>query len=184
MKKESPHYHLDVKAFAQSSGALAGENSLSEYGRLAHETQGLGAENPLTWSARGELRTEAPGAEQIWLHLNVAVQVPLICQRCMTPVEIAVSVDRAFRFVGNEKAAEEEDPDSEEDVLVLNADFSLAELVEDEVLLDLPLIPKHDVCPIALKLATADPDFDTAAEQKRQPFAVLAQLKKGKPDQK
>ncbi len=182
MKKESPPHHLDVKAFAQAATALAGQNPLSEYERLIHETKGFGADNKLSWSARGELRTDATGAAQVWLHLKVEVKLPLLCQRCMTPVEIAVFGTRSFRFVATEEEADAEDADSEEDVLALKADFSLADLIEDEVLMDLPLIALHEVCPVAVKLATADPGFEEAALQKRQPFSVLAQLKKDKSD--
>jgi len=44
------------------------------------------------------------------------------------------------------------------------------------VLMDLPLVPRHDICPVAVKLAVADADFEVAAE-KPNPFAQLAQLK-------
>jgi len=182
MKQERPPHRLDVKAFAQSSGAIAGQDLLSEYERLVHETQGLGADNLLNWSARGELRRDPSGSEQVWLHLKVDVKLPLTCQRCMTPAEIPVAVSRSFRFVSTEDAAEAEDAESEEDLLALDADFSLANLIEDEVLMELPLIPKHDVCPVAVKLAVVDPGFEAANSEKQQPFAVLAKLKSGKPD--
>jgi uncharacterized protein len=182
MKHESPPHHLDVKAFAQSSGAVAGENWLSEYKRLIYETQGRGAETLLKWSARGELRTDALGGEQVWLHLDVDVKLPLICQRCMTSVDILVLVNRSFRFVASEEAAAAEDAESEEDLLVLSADFSLSDLIEDEVLMDLPALPKHEECPVAIKMAAVDPEFDATFEEKRQPFAALARLKSGKSD--
>jgi uncharacterized protein len=181
MKQESPPKHLDVSAFARAAAVIAGHDVLSGYDRLLHETQGLGAENRLNWSARGELRTDASGAEQIWLHLKVDVGLPLICQRCLRPAQTAVAVNRSFRFVSGEEAAAAQDAESEEDVLALSADFSLTELIEDEVLMDLPLIPKHDVCPVAVKLAAVDPGFETADAEKRQPFSVLAQIKRERP---
>jgi uncharacterized protein len=182
MKHEAPPRHLDVKAFAQASAVITGRNLLSEYERLILETQGLGSKNDLEWSARGELRVDALGGEQVWLHLRVEVRLPLTCQRCMTPTEIAVAVQRSLRFVGSEEAAEAEDTESEEDLLVLSADLNLTELIEDEVLMELPLIPKHDVCPVTVKLAAVDPGFDAAALEKRRPFELLAQLKSDKSD--
>jgi uncharacterized protein len=53
-------------------------------------------------------------------------------------------------------------------------------LIEDEVLMDLPVVPRHAVCPVPVKLATADPDFELAAV-KPNPFAALSALK-AKPD--
>jgi uncharacterized protein len=78
--------------------------------------------------------------------------------------------------VETEVQAELEDDESLEDVLVASQDFDLASLIEDEVLLDLPLVPRHDVCPVDVKLAVADADFEQQQE-KPHPFAALASLK-------
>ena len=176
MKHESPPSHLDVKAFAQAASAIAGHDLLSKYERLMQETQGLGAERPLNWSARGELRTDEAGAEQVWLHLTVDTSLPLTCQRCMGPVDLAVVVNRSFRFVDSEEAAEAQDDEAEEDVLALSQEFKLTDLIEDEVLMALPLVHRHEECPVEVKLAVADPGFEAASAEKRNPFAVLAKL--------
>jgi uncharacterized protein len=167
---------MDVKAFAQSAGEIAGQNSLSKYERLMQETQGLGAERTLNWSAHGELRTDEAGAEQAWLHLTVETSLPLTCQRCMGPVDVPVTVKRSFRFVDSEEVAEAQDEDAEEDVLALSQDFKLSDLIEDEVLMALPVVPRHEECPVEIKLAVADPGFEAASAEKRNPFAVLAKL--------
>ncbi|MDO9165911.1 MAG: DUF177 domain-containing protein [Rhodoferax sp.] len=180
MKQESPPTQMDIKAFAQSASEIAGHNLLSKYERLMQETQGLGADRLLNWSARGELRTDEAGAGQIWLHLTVDVNLPLTCQRCLGPVDIAVLVNQSFRFVDSEEAAEAQDEDAEEDVLALSQDFNLADLIEDEVLMALPVVPRHEECPVDLKLAAVDPGFDAASAEKRNPFAVLAKLQGGK----
>ncbi|MDO8449818.1 MAG: DUF177 domain-containing protein [Rhodoferax sp.] len=180
MKQESPPIQMDVKAFAQSAGEIAGHDSLSKYERLMQETQGLGADRLLNWSARGELRADEAGVGQVWLHLTVDVSLPLTCQRCLGPVDIAVLVNQSFRFVDSEEAAEVQDEEAEEDVLALSQDFNLANLIEDEVLMALPVVPRHEECPVDLKLAAVDPGFDAASAEKRNPFAVLAKLQGGK----
>ena len=180
MKKESIACHLNVQAFAQSNGTLVGHDLLSKYERLMQETQGLAADHVLNWSARGELRADEAGAAQIWLHLTVAVSLPLTCQRCMEPVAVAVAVNRSFRFADSEEAAEALDEEAEEDVLVLSQDFKLIDLIEDEVLMALPGVPRHEECPLDVKLAVVDPGFDAALAEKRNPFAVLAKLQSGK----
>jgi uncharacterized protein len=176
MKQEHPPLHLDVKAFAQAASVIDGHNSLSKYERLMQETQGLGADLLVNWSARGELRIDEAGAEQVWLHLTVDTRLPLTCQRCLGPVAVPVVVQRSFRFVGSEEAAQEQDEEAEEDVLALSPDFKLADLIEDEVLMALPVVPRHDACPVAVKLEAVDPGFETASAEKRNPFAVLAKL--------
>ncbi len=180
MKQESPPTHLDIKAFAQAQSTIAGHDLLSKYQRLISETQGLGADRLLSWSARGELRSDEAGAEQVWLHLTVDATLPLTCQRCLGPVDIRVAVNRSFRFVGSEEVAEAQDEEAEEDVLALSQDFSLVDLIEDEVLMELPVVPRHEKCPVEIKLAAVDPDFDAASAEKRNPFAVLAKLQGGK----
>ena len=182
MKRESPPTHLDVKAFAQAANLLGGHDALAKYERLMQETEGLGADNALAWSAQGELRVDESGAEQVWLHLTIDTCLPLICQRCMGPVDLAVQVHQSYRFCDSEEAAAAQDAEAEEDVLVLSPDFSLSELIEDEVLMALPLVPRHETCPVAVKLAVADPDFEAALVEKAQPFAVLAKLKTGGSD--
>ena len=144
------------------------------------ETQGLGADLAVNWTAQGERRPGSGGQDQVWLTLTVSASVPLVCQRCMGPVEVPLSVDRQFRFVADEKTAETEDDESDEDVLVLSKAFNLQELVEDELLMDLPLVPRHEECPIAVRLEAVDADFEAQTPEKANPFAVLATLQGGK----
>ena len=102
------------------------------------------------------------------------------CKRCVRLYSIALDCyprrERAFRFVETEAQAELEDDASPEDLLVLSRDFDLAALMEDEVLMDLPVVPRHEICPVPVKLAAVDADFEEIAP-KPNPFAVLAGLK-------
>lgn len=176
MKHDSPLDHLDVKLLAQGGKTLIGHEFLSAFERLASETLGLGADRALNWSAFGELRFDQAGAEQVWLHLTVDTSLPLTCQRCMGPVHINVAVNRSFRFVQSEQVALEQDENAEEDILVFSPEFKLLDLIEDEVLLALPVVARHETCPVDVKLAVADPGFDTVGEKKSNPFAVLGKL--------
>jgi uncharacterized protein len=167
---------LDVKQAGQLAMHLSGQDLLSNYERLMHETHGLGAQNVLNWSVRGELKPGPAGQPQVRLHLTASVTLPLTCQRCLGPVDVPVHIDRSFRFVDSEAQAELEDDESPEDVLVLSQDFDLVGLIEDEVLMDLPVVPRHEACPVAIKLMATDADFEEAPV-KPNPFAVLAGLK-------
>jgi uncharacterized protein len=179
MKQESAPVHLDIKVFAQTANAMSGHDRLSNYERLMLETQGLGAGNLLNWKAHGDLRIDQTGVEQVWLHLTVEASLLLICQRCMGLADIAVAVDRWFRFVHSEEVAQAQDEHAEEDVLALGTDFNLTGLIEDEVLLAMPLVPRHTVCPVEPKLSVADPAFEAASTEKHNPFSVLTKLREG-----
>ncbi len=180
MTHETHAFRLDVQAFARTAGHTAAGDLLSKYERLMQETQGLGGSNLVNWSAQGELRVEAGGGEQVWLHLEVDATLPLTCQRCLGQVDWPLAVRRSFRFVADESAAEAQDEDADEDVLALSPDFDLRQLIEDELLMELPVVPRHDVCPTDVKLAVADADFEEKLAEKPNPFAVLQQLKDGK----
>jgi uncharacterized protein len=172
--------HIDVRQWCQSGKQLAGQNLLSSYERLMQETKDLGAENLVDWSVRAESLTDQAGQSQAWLHLVVNLEMPLICQRCLGTVNELIHIQRSYRFVDSEAQAEQQDDESEEDLLVMSRDFDLTALIEDEVLMDLPVVPRHAVCPVPVKLAAADPDFELASITPN-PFSALAVLK-AKPD--
>jgi uncharacterized protein len=180
MNTESLAPRLDVKSFAQSAREISGHDSLSNYERLLVETHGVGADRLLNWSAQGEIKGDEAGSDQIWLHVQADVILPLTCQRCLAPVDSVVSVSRSFRFVSSEEEAEQQDDDCEEDVLALTSEFKLSELIEDEILMELPLVPRHDECPSDVVMAAEDANFEAASAEKRNPFAVLAKLQDAK----
>ena len=171
---------LDVKAFAEAAGQLSGQDRLGTHTRLMVETAAGGADTPLDWSAVGELRNPGHLHPEVWLRLEARAVLPLTCQRCLGSVEIAVEVARPFRFVEDENVAMAQDDASEEDLLALSRSFDLIELIEDELLMDMPVAPRHEVCPEPVKLAVADADFDDAATERVNPFALLQQFRSGK----
>jgi len=180
MEQALPTSHLDVRAFARSAGALRGAASLPDFARVAHDCVGGGVGTVVRWSVDGVVRGGTDGAPQLMLHLQIDATLSLTCQRCLEPVETAIGVDQWFRFVPDEETADAQDDDSEEDLLVESAEFDLRELVEDELVLAMPLIPSHAECPTAPRLSASDPDFDEAGPAKPHAFAALANLKSGK----
>lgn len=176
MPKEFHAHALDVKAFAEAGAELSGSVSLGELERLLAETEGRGADRSLDWTARGELRNPLHVQPDVWLHLKAQGVLPLTCQRCLGPVDMPVAFDRSFRFVADEATAEAQDDACEEDLLVTSRSFALTGLIEDEFLMELPLVPLHETCPETVRLSAADPDFEHESPQEN-PFAVLARLK-------
>lgn len=168
---------LNMLAFAQEGVALVDTTALQKLERLAHEAQALQPDMAVQWEARAELRPQ-PGAEdQVWLHLAARTAVPLTCQRCMGVVAEDVAVDQWYRFVATEDIAMAEDDQSEEDLLVMEPQFDLLALLEDELLMALPLVPMHAECPVMPVLQAGEEDMGGEAAEKPNPFAVLAQLK-------
>jgi uncharacterized protein len=168
-----------MKAFAQDGVALVETTLLQNLQRLAQETQGLQPDSLVKWQASAELRPRAGVEDDVWLHLTAEAKVPLTCQRCMGVVETPVEVDQWYRFVATEEIAMAEDDQSEEDLLVMEPQFDLLAVLEDELLMALPLVPMHEQCPVAPKLQAGDVDGDGDQDsgKKPNPFAVLGQFK-------
>jgi uncharacterized protein len=141
MHKEFVARRLDVRRFAEEGGTLSGQELVQKHERLMAETQGRGAGSAVSWSATGETRNPGHVHPEIWLHLRAQTVLPLTCQRCLGPVDIELAVDRSFRFVPDEEMAAAQDDQSEEDVLALSRSFDLVALVEDELLMEMPLAP-------------------------------------------
>lgn len=166
---------LDIPAFARESAHLEGEWPASDLPRFG-EGATPAAEWPLVrWQIDGEVRERTGDQPALWLHLQVEAQASLTCQRCLKATRVDLAVDRWFRFVRDEAQAAELDADSEDDVLVASPRFDCREWVEDELLLELPLVPMHETCPEPLPMAAAQ---EAPPEPKKNPFAALAALKR------
>lgn len=181
MEKKFDSQHLDVVAFARDGAVLEGQDPLQAMTRLLDE-QVVGSlqPGPVIWRLEGRLVPQSGGTEQIWLDLQASAALPMQCQRCLTPVLQNIEAERSFRFVADEATAMALDDEAEEDILVMSRDFDALELVEDELILSLPLVPLHEVCPEKVPMSAVDPEFELAAERPN-PFGVLAGLKTGKP---
>ena len=180
MAKDFDPQRLDVRRFAEEGAELHRDDDLARYVRLSAEAQGGAPQRTVTWQARGELLNPRHVQPEIWVHLDAAATMPLVCQRCLGPVDVPLDVHRSFRFVSDEATAAAEDDGSEEDLLALSRSFDLLELVEDELLMELPVAPRHEVCPEPVKMSVADPEFEAASAERENPFAVLGRLKAGK----
>jgi len=171
---------LDLAAFARDGASLEGEWPAASLERLAESGA---ADAPakhwpaVGWSLRGEVRQPRGGKAQTWLQVTAQAQAALTCQRCLKPVQEHLDIDRWIRFVDTEAEAAELDADSDDDVLALPRHLDARELIEDELLLALPLVPRHEVCPEPL--AHADEEAEPEEEERPNPFAKLAALKRG-----
>jgi uncharacterized protein len=169
---------LPLAAFARSGAALQGTVPLSGLARLRAQSVVEPADTAAHFDAMGSERFDATGHPQVWLHLSGSCRLTLECQRCLRPAEVDLAFERDFRFVANEALAAVEDEESDEDVLVFERQFNLHNLVEDELLMAIPLVPMHASCPETPRFSVADPDFDAPAQEPANPFAVLAGLKR------
>jgi uncharacterized protein len=115
----------------------------------------------------------APVAE-----LNMSGIATLECQRCMEPMQLHVNAVAKVALIGAESQAERAPADFEP-VLAPGGRISVGELITEELLLSLPIVPLHsgsEACP-ALP-ASAARDANAAAGETHRPFERLAELMK------
>ncbi|CAB3794846.1 hypothetical protein LMG28688_03991 [Paraburkholderia caffeinitolerans] len=195
---------FDIFEFARSGRGASGTVRLSQLPRMLNEVpaDAPDRDTAFTWQAEGftqqELQDNGTEGPQPYLRLAVHGAAWLTCQRCLAPYEQAFNADPVFRIVQTEDEADEFSLDDDEfDVIVGSRHFDLVDLIEEELLLSLPLVPKHDVCPeIHESLASgadgADgvdsvedvPEQEVEPEERVNPFAALESLKKDGPGSK
>ena len=166
---------VDVWQLARLGGTLRGRAALAGFARLLEGLPGQPADREVVWSLAGE----TDGLGQRHVALRVRAVVTLECQRCLAMFDLPLHVDTRLRLVEAEEELEAEDmPEDEPDVpdrVLGSTHFDVAELVEDELILTLPYVPKHEVCPSLPKALETAEGGDT---RRPSPFAVLADLKK------
>ena len=107
------------------------------------------------------------------LQLEISGLLPLVCQRCLDAVPYDLDVDSQLELVPEgAELSEDELEDDTRDFLPVERELDVAELVEDEILLALPVAPRHEKCGLP---GAAD------AGERINPFAALSGLK-GKPN--
>jgi uncharacterized protein len=173
---QRPPDRLDIAALGQSEGQVSGKDLLSNQERLVGDLSGLQPDSSFFWKADAWLESPPGAKPQVWMRLRVNADLPMQCQRCLETCIEPMAFERLFRFVATEAVADEEDDDAEEDLLVLSKHFNLRELVEDEMLMALPLVPKHPRCPKPVKLVVQDEGFEAQTSSKKKPFADLKGL--------
>ena len=173
MKTDWDPRHLDIRAFAQAQATLQGVAALGDWLRLREDA--VQPQGEVHWQLTGQQRAVVGGEAEVWLSLQAQVQIPLVCQRCLAPVACDVAVERDFRFVADEAQAQLQDELAEEDVLVWSRSFDALELVEDELIMALPMVPLHDYCPTLPSAMTSAEDVQP--NERPNPFAVLSALR-------
>ena len=169
--------NLNVQALSQDAGQLAGRVALARMPRLLGSWFGEPASDAVVdWSAQGLAQSATGRDPGVWLHVRASLGVTLQCQRCLQAVSQLLEVDRHFRFVHSASEAERLDASVDEDVLELAPRLDLHQLLEDELILALPLVPRHEgLCPTPLPLPLDGVPAEAAPPP--NPFAALAALR-------
>jgi uncharacterized protein len=168
MFKELPAF-IDPKRLASQGTNLKGVVALAQMSRLGDMLCGIAqGEAKIDWlfALDDKLRTTINGRLQ--------TQMTLLCQRCLQPMLYPVDVQVALIV----QTEEQDDELTGYEPIILNStQVSLVKLIEDELILAIPIIAKHTTCP------SNDYQLDENISENNKiinnPFQVLSILKKG-----
>ena len=150
---------IDGLQFARGAETLKGTLDPSRLRRLAEmrcATEGL------SYELSG--RTDVEG--RCWLRVSATGTLRLECQRCLGPLEFDLALCSDLLLAQSEREIALADDDI--DRVLAGNEMDVGTLVEDEVLLALPIAPMHEHC---------GGRRDSADSGRPSPFAALAKLK-------
>lgn len=174
---------IDPLALATQGRSIEGKIALKELKRL----------QPLLQSNSGEVEyslnfdTDEAGIPRI--RGKVQGELKLQCQRCMEDMAFMVSSNVRLGIVPSRQAAEQL-PDNYEP-LVCDDEITIISMLEDELILALPIVAVHEVedCPSGDAFTVqpnehGEDEQNNAGAERENPFSVLAQLKETQSEDK
>jgi uncharacterized protein len=162
---------IDTLEFAREGRSVVGTLALSSLPRLLEFV----SESVVSMTTLNcELEGRRDGGH--WLHLKVQGQFDLTCQRCLGPMPFTLDIDTELEVIPPgapwpDEVLEDGAVSLGADAIAANEAMAVAELIEEEVLLALPIAPKHQE-------EDCVPPEGNDGKRAASPFAVLAQLKK------
>jgi uncharacterized protein len=164
---------IDSLAFVRESGLLQGELPVAGLARVLDMLADTTGE--LSYRVQGRMSTGAgtgrsPGRPQLFLEVDGLLSI--CCQRCLEGIDYPVRIRSLLELVKDgEELTQEEIEDDSKDFLSAQKELDVVALIEDEIILDLPVAPRHENCVL--------PDTGGLSEkvEKVSPFSVLKDLK-------
>lgn len=162
-----PPESIDVCRFADSAHSIQGELDcgLCERLRALIDSCRDGVNVDLKFGRDEQGRVLVTGA--------VAAGVVMRCQRCLEPVTVRLD-SKVSLCVVTTAAQASQLPDFFEPLVVDGELVSIINLIEDELLLELPAVAMHNSCEMPVMSGSA---AEAAGSQRANPFAVLKKLK-------
>lgn len=163
--------HVDPRKLADRGATLECETPLANLPRFC---------DPLADNAgavRAKFVFERDERHAVILRTELDAEVRMVCQRCLELVALPIHSECSYAVV-REGANTQSVPKGYDVLEVGEAPLELLELVEEELLLALPIVPAHDPKDCQQPAGLDEPDSSEDEVTRSNPFSVLAQLKR------
>ena len=126
-----------------------------------------------------ELDFGRDGLGTSYVDVRAQASLTLLCQRTLEPFVMPITLDTRLGLIRQESDEAGLPPDCEPLLVAENGRLNPADVIEDELLLALPLVPVDPDSSLPDEVTGHEPEEDSAGEGRSEnPFAVLRELKK------
>lgn len=180
MSRDFPDW-IDVERAAQAGRRFAGGARIEWMPRVADLLDAPAPDDEIGFEISAALDKSSGAGDIVRLDVWVHGSVPMTCQRTLQRYQQPIDSHSSVAVVASEDQLSAL-PEDLEPKLVPEGRLKLVELVEDELLLALPLVPRDpDSAPVENagdRFESAEPDENDDGGNKRDnPFAELARLR-------
>ncbi|MEE1925847.1 YceD family protein [Pseudomonas sp. 148P] len=163
--------HVDPRKLADRGVSIEGSVPLADLERLCDPL----SDNVGTVQAKFDFERDEQGS--VVFHTDLNVEVKMVCQRCLELVTLPIHSECTYAVV--KEGANTQSLPKGYDVLELGEDpLDLQALVEEELLLALPIVPAHHPEECQQPAGADEPEPSEDEVKRSNPFSVLAQLKR------
>jgi len=162
---------LDASRMVQARRSFEGKLPIASFQRLRGSLAAVENGAKVEGEARYELEFGKDELGVAYLAVRVDADLPLTCQRTLEVYRQPVHVDQRLGLIG-EESEEAALPPGYEPLLIPDGLVNPADVIEDELILALPVVPLKPGAPL---------DWHDGSEEETSepnPFADLARLKK------
>jgi len=154
----------DPFRFAAEGRKISGTVPLLRLNRLADIL--FRSEGEVTYALSGDVEVDG----KAFLTLQASGALALQCQRCLSGFEWPLALEAILHLVKPGTPIPDEELEIESsDTIEAVADMDVLALLEEEILLAMPIVPRHEDC---------DAPHPEGGADKESPFAALAGLRR------
>ena len=161
---------IKPQSLVDTGGHIEGFTSLAKMDRLAAVLENRAG----TVETQLDFGKDSQGIR--FVHGTIRTELPLICQRCLEVMHYPVDLSLSLALVASVEQADRL-PEGYEPLVLDSSTLSLTTLVEDELLLALPIVAMHPDSECSIETPVSADDDKDDIPGKPHPFASLAQLK-------